>query len=208
MGPRGISCRNIFDEAIIDHDFYTGKVFPPIQQALQSIPGVSQEFIDKFKSVVTVYADTTTNAKCAIYACARVNVDQIVADLRACSNESQAREVLRAVIRQMRSAAICGIYKRIFTVTREMWIKEEDYEKRFAMSKRIEQRLQNIIGGVFHTRFIPDSLEAWEMPVNLNKYICDEEENEAKRSEAEIMRVVDTFGNMLKAEIAKQGGGV
>ena len=207
MGPRGISCQDIFDEAIRDHDFDTGTVFPPIEQALRDIPGISQGFIDTFKKAVTTHENIVTNMKAAIYSCARVNTYQIVEDLRACASESQATEILKGVLRQMRSAAMNGIYKKIFTATGLMCTQETN-QRWYDMLIRIQQRLQNIIGNLIYTRFIPDNLEAWEMPKNLFAYILQEEKKGLNRTEAEIMQVVDTFEKMLKTEIAKQVGGV
>ena len=210
MGPRGISCRDIFDEAIRDHDFDTGTVFPPIEQALRDIPGISQGFIDTFKKAVTVWrADYVSNIKLAIFSGARVNSYQIVEDLRACANESQATEIFKGVLRQMRAAAMNGIYKKIFSLTELMWWdQEEDRKKIFDMKTRIEQRLQNVIGSAIYTRFIPDDLEVWELPRNIVEYLWKEEENKAKRTETEILLVVNNFEKLLKAEIAKQVGGV
>ena len=59
---------------------------------------------------------------------------------------------------------------------------QETNQRWYDMLIRIQQRLQNIIGNLIYTRFIPDNLEAWEMPNNLYGYISLPEVTRSNRN--------------------------
>ncbi len=166
-GENGVSRRDIFNEAIVDHDQYKSNNWQSLEIAFNNLHfPVSKQTREYFRSIATINVRDNLNCKLAIYAGAHINFPAISQDISRCKNDNELSDVLRRLNEQVNVAAINGAFAKLYNVVNE--ISKNPATDFTQINQETEALLTNYYNALmFGTKTSP-ALNIPEEPVNFD----------------------------------------
>lgn len=147
----GVSRRQLFNEAIKDHDMYQSDNFARLEAALKKIPGMTPQTIEHFKALTTINSRDDINCKLALYGGAHIHFDQLITDVSSCKDTAAVSKVLEKLSAQVYTAALNGAFSKLYNVVNTMNVNRANDP--MDVDKKVESAVTNFYNSlVFGTK--------------------------------------------------------